>query len=440
MSVDNDATRGPQSHPRPVPLRYGARSRVRRTLRRVVWKVPPGPWPADLEGRQWYPRVRNALRRAAPALALYVTARVAGTLVLALWAWHTGKDPLRLLGHSWDSVWYARIADRGYGTVVHTKADPTRVFSDLAFFPLYPTLVRAVRTVLSLDFVHAGLLVSWTAAVVAAWGIYAVGERLHGRRVATLLVALWGLLPHAIIQSMAYSESLMTALAAWALYAVLTGRWLWAGGLAVFAGLARPNGIAVAAAVSLAAVWHLCVLWRGRSPTGRLLRAGQIWRPGTSAILAPLGWSGYVLWVGWQKNDPLFGYFQVQRKWGSEFDFGQDALESVRLMVLGHVRIIYPMTVAVAALAVVLLMMLVLDRPPLALVVYSAVLLVLALGTTRFFGVKPRFLLPAFPLLLPVAIGMAKARRRTVAVTIGALAGLSFCYGTYVLALAITAP
>ncbi|MGP3984069.1 hypothetical protein [Streptomyces sp. KR80] len=398
----------------------------------------PGVRPVRLRPR-WHTRAGSALLRAAPALGVYAAVRLTGLTCMALWAWHAGKDPRKLLAQSWDSIWYARVVEHGYGTAVHS-ADPSRLYSDLAFFPLYPAVVRVIRTVLSLGFVHAGLLVSWAAAAAAAWGIYAVGERLHGRRAATLLVVLWGVLPHAIIQSMAYTESLMTAFAAWTLYAVLTGRWLWAGTLSVLAGLSRPNGVAVAAAVSMAAAWHICQLWRNRGPDSLSLCARQDWRLWAGAAIAPLGWLTYVLWVGWQKDSLFFGYFRVQRRWGSEFDFGQDAWASVRDMVLGREHITYPMTVTVVSLAVVLFVLLMMDRPPVALLVYSAVLLVITVGGARYFGSKPRFLLPAFPLLLPVAVGMARARLRTVGVTVGALAGLSCCYGTYLLAIAGSAP
>jgi hypothetical protein len=41
-----------------------------------------------------------------------------------------------------------------------------------------------------------------------------------------VLTLLWGVLPVAIVQWMGYTEPLFTTLAAWALYGVLTGRWL----------------------------------------------------------------------------------------------------------------------------------------------------------------------------------------------------------------------
>ncbi|MEU3509801.1 hypothetical protein ABZ733_18245 [Streptomyces longwoodensis] len=42
-------------------------------------------------------------------------------------------------------------------------------------------------------------------------------------------------------------------------------------------------------------------------------------------------------------------------------------------------------------------------------------------------------LLPAFPLLLPLALHLARSRLRTLVVLLTALAGVSFFYGTYLL-------
>ncbi|MEW2400883.1 hypothetical protein [Streptomyces sp. NPDC046862] len=371
------------------------------------------------------PHVRSVARPRPPtlalALALFLAARLAGVAVLAVIAWAHGKDPLRLLGRSWDSNWYLGIAAHGYGRIEYY---PPKIASDYAFFPLYPGLLRAVTEVTPLGGGAAGLVVAWGAAGAAACGLYAVGQRLYGRGVATALVLLWGVLPHSVLLSLAYTEPVLTALAAWSLYAVLTGRWVWAGVLASLAGLARPNGLAVAAAVLVAAA-HEVLRRRGRNVSHRL------W---TGAALAPLGWCGYVLWVGARTGDPLGGYFAVQRRWGSRFDFGVGAWHQAEHLVLNGGRFVFPMAMVVVAVAIVLFALLVVDRPPLVLVVYSGVLLVIALGGAGYFECKPRFLLPAFPLLLPPAralVRTARARPWHATVVVGALAGLSCAYGAF---------
>ncbi|MEU6373479.1 mannosyltransferase family protein [Streptomyces sp. NPDC046909] len=362
------------------------------------------------------------------ALGLFAVARLTGTAVLAATAWATGHGPLRLLARSWDSRWYLRIAEHGYGYTAHPH--PGISFSDLAFFPLYPALVRTVTALTPLGSGAAGLLVSWTAASAAAVGIHALTARLHGRAVATAAVVLWGLLPHSVVLSMAYTEPVLTACAAWALYAVLTGRWLWAGTLAALAGLARPNGFAVAAAV-LVTAGHEVFLRRGKV-------THRLW---TGIALAPLGWLSYVLWVGHREGDPLGGYFDVQRRWGSRFDFGRGALGFVRHLLLSSDRLLYPVALLIVAAAVVLYALLLADRAPLPLLVYSGVLLLITLGGSGFFESKPRFLLPAFPLLLPLAralVRTARARPWHAALVAGALAGLSCGYGAYLVVLADT--
>ncbi|MFD9796149.1 hypothetical protein ACFWXK_34920 [Streptomyces sp. NPDC059070] len=371
------------------------------------------------------PRRLTALRRAAPALGLFAAARLTGVLVLAGWSWHLGRSPRALLATAWDADWYIKIAANGYGRTLYWPSGVVQ--SDLAFFPLYPSLLRAVRTALPVAGGTAGLLVSWTAAFAAAWGIHAVGERLYGRRTATALVLLWALLPHSVVLSMAYTEPLMTALAAWALWAVLERRWLWAGGLAALAGLSRPNAVAVAAAVTVAAA---AALWRG-GPGVR--RDWRVWAAGAAA---PLGWCGYVLSVGVRKGDPLHGYFAVQAAWTSRFDFGRGSLRFVRKLATGPFDLGYTMAFLITAAALLLFALFLLERPPLPLLVYTAVLVLIAVGGSGFFESKPRFLLPAFPLLLPLAAALTKARPGPAVTVTAALAGLSFAYGAYLLTLA----
>lgn len=365
------------------------------------------------------------------ALALFALARFSGATVLALVALRHGKEPFAVLGTSWDATWYLGIAEHGYGKVLQGTYN---VMSDRAFFPLFPALIRAVAAVTPLAAPGAALLVAWGASAAAAYGMWLTGARLRGRATATALVLVWGLLPHSVVLSMAYTEPLLTAFAAWSLYAVLTGRWLWAGTLAALAGLARPNGFAVAAAVVAGAAWEL---WRRR---GRVSPAPwgspRLW---AGAALAPLGWSAYVLWVGLRTGDPLGGYFEVQRKWGSVFDYGHGTLDYAKHLLRERDGFVPPMALMLVLAAVLLFALLLAERVPLPLVVYSGVLLMVTLGGAGFFSSKPRFLLPAFPLLLPLAVALArtaKARPWHATVVVAALAGLSFAYGAYLVVLA----
>ncbi|MGW1198584.1 hypothetical protein ACWD4B_22500 [Streptomyces sp. NPDC002536] len=404
--------------------------------------APAAAYGGPLRGRA----VPGVLRRAVPALLVYAGVRALGVVVLAVWGLSDGKDPLTLLSARWDSLWYARIAEHGYGYTLHLSGG--RVHSDLAFFPLLPALERGLSAVLPLSTGEAGLVVSAVASLGAAGALFAIGELCHGRRAGIALAALWAALPVGIVQSMAYSESLFTALAAWSVYCVLTGRWVWAGSLAALAGLTRPVGAAAVAAVWITAA---VLLWRRRvrgagncaishdAPADDLLTGrSKIRRTGPGgrrrillgAALAPLGWLGYVAWVG-VRTGSVTGYLDVQGGWGNGFDGGLAFGRFVGGLLDG------PGFAGGLALLVGVALVLwlyaagVRRRQPLPLLVYGGVVLLLALTAKGYFGSKPRLMLPAFPLLLPLAAAVARLRTVRAAATVGAVALASAVYGAF---------
>ncbi|WFB11873.1 glycosyltransferase family 39 protein [Streptomyces sp. LX-29] len=365
------------------------------------------------------------LRRAAPALLAYAGTRLLGLAVLAIWAAVAGESPHRLLSARWDSLWYARIAADGYGYSVSVPAGAdVRVHSDLAFFPLLPWLERLLAEISPLSHADAGLLVSALASLVAAWGIFAVGDLLYGRRAGTTLVVLWAALPVGIVQSMAYSESLFTALAAWGVYAVLCGRWVTAGVLAALAGLTRPVGAAVVAAVWLTAAATLLPGRRG--PRDRAERRRML----LGLALAPLGWCGYVVWVGIH-TESVTGYLDVQGGWGNGFDGGLAFAGFIGEQLTGPTFLGGAALLVGVALLLWLYVACVRQRQPLPLLVYGGVVLLLALSAKGYFGSKPRLLLPAFPLLLPIALALARLRPVRAGLLLGALGLVSALYGAF---------
>jgi len=374
------------------------------------------------------------LRRAAPALLGYAAVRALGIAVLVLWSEARGRSAYTLLTARWDALWYTRVADLGYGYEVRLPNGD--VHSNLAFFPLLPWLERLVAAVSPLSSADGGFLVSLLASLAAACGIYAVAEHVHGHRAGVCAVLLWAVLPVGVVQSMAYSESLFTALAAWALFAVLTGRWLAAGALAVLAGLTRPVGLAVVAAVWAAG--SLCLL-RGRSTEpdgGARLPARAAPRDRLRLLLgmalAPLGVAGYVLWVGRRTGDGVFGYLKVQAGWRNGFDGGYAFARFVAGKFTSFPSVLAGLgLVAGVALVVWLYVLCVRQRQPLPLLVYAGVVTALALCASSYFGSKPRLLLPAFPLLLPPAMALAKRGRRTTTAVLGACAVISAVYGAF---------
>ncbi|MEV5453772.1 mannosyltransferase family protein [Streptomyces sp. NPDC052535] len=383
----------------------------------------------DLEtrtaGRLGAPGPSGALRRAAPALLGYAAVRALGLLALAVWSAARDKSAYTLLTARWDSLWYTRVAEQGYGYEVRLPNGD--VHSNLAFFPLLPWLERLGAAVSPLSYADAGFVVSLLASLAAAWGIFAVADHVYGRRAGVCAVLLWAVLPVGIVQSMAYSESLFTALAAWSLYAVLTGRWVTAGTLAALAGLTRPVGLAVAAAVWAAA---LTAYVRDRREGGT--DGGHGVRRVLGMLLAPLGAAGYVLWVGHRTGKGPFGYLDVQAGWRNGFDGGVAFARFVAGKFTSFPAALAGVGLIVAvALLARLCVVCVRQRQPLPLLVYAGVVTVLALCASSYFGSKPRLLLPAFPLLFPLAVALARLRTARSAAVVCGVAAVSAVYGAF---------
>ncbi|SCD48166.1 Dolichyl-phosphate-mannose-protein mannosyltransferase [Streptomyces sp. BpilaLS-43] len=382
------------------------------TLPRPASGAPPRPAGVRL-------RARAALAAAAPALAAYAAVRAVGLVVLQVWASAAGKDAWHLLGGRWDSVWYQRIAENGYGYTA-TLPDGT-LHPDLAFFPLLPALERSLAAVTPLTVRDAGIALAWLAGLCAAWGVYAVGARLHGRRAGVVLAALWGAYPTAFVQSMAYTETLFTALAAWALYAVLRDRWVVAGALSVLAGLTRPSAAALIAALAVTAAVALVREYRSGARPGLPRRRARML---LGVCLAPLGWLAYVVFVAVREGG-AFAYFEVQAEWGNSIDGG-------RALAAFIARLPLPAALGLcAALGLLgwLVVLCVRQRQPLPLLVYGIAVVVVSLIGSGYFGSRPRLMMPAFPLLLPPALALL--RLRTTARTAGVLTVLALASAGY---------
>ncbi|MET8806076.1 glycosyltransferase family 39 protein [Streptomyces sp. NPDC004546] len=389
-------------------------------------------------------RLRAAARRHGPVLALFGALKLTGFLsflyLLSSAGDYRAKDP-RFGGgaHAWDVLatwdgwWYQQIALHGYDPrLVHVPGATgliTLEGNSAAFFPLYPALMRMVMAVTGLGPYGAGMLVSVLASFAAALGVYAVAERFGGRRAGLAAAGLWAVWPGSGVEWAVYSDSLYVALAAWTCHAVMTRRWVTAGVLAFAAGLNRPTAAALIAGVGVAALLSLL-----RRQTDDSLR------PLLAAALAPLGLIGYLVWVGDRMGD-LGGYFKLQSgAWAHEFDYGRQTLEVLTSVPVGHFGgylFAYPFAdvigVGVVLLAFALLPLLLRLRPPAVLVVHTVLTLALVLGSQQIFANVSRYLLPCFPLFLPLAVAMRRLSLPVQCTLLGIAALASGSYAGYAL-------
>ncbi|MEU6481767.1 hypothetical protein ABZ858_33850 [Streptomyces sp. NPDC047017] len=380
------------------------------------------------------------MRRHGPVLAAYGGLKLAGFAVFMYLLdsagdyrakaprFGGGAHPWDVLA-TWDGWWYQQIAAHGYHPALTPVPGATGLGTlqenSAAFFPLYPALMRLVSELTGLGLYGAGLLVSVVASFAAALGVHAVAERLGGRRAGIAAAGLWAVWPGSGIEWAVYSDSLYVALAVWACHAVLDRRWLTAGLLTFAAGLNRPTAVALIAALAVAAV---LVLHR---------RQDGVWRPVTALAVAPLGLLGYLAWVGLRMGE-LGGYFTLQRgAWAHTFDYGEQTLDVLTSVAVGHSDYLfaYPFAdmigVGAVLLSLALLPLLIRLRPPVTLVVYTVVTMVLVLGSQQIFGNVSRYLLPAFPLFLPLAVALRRLRPPLLFTLLGIAALASGSYAGY---------
>lgn len=131
----------------------------------------------------------------------------------------------------WDSEYYIAIATQGYARLQY-----------MAFFPLYPLLMRGVMTAVS-DPVLAGLLVTNVAELVMFTVLYRLVEEDFGADRAYHTVLYFAIFPSAFFLSAVYTEALFLCFSTLSFYQIRRGRWLLAGIFAACAGLTRPDGM-----------------------------------------------------------------------------------------------------------------------------------------------------------------------------------------------------
>jgi hypothetical protein len=365
----------------------------------------------------------RVLHGAAPSL-VWLAVRLVGLLVLQ---WLSAVNGERLRGRLvlWDGQWLLNIAGNGYDRVSPSLVDAfgrRTPETPLAFFPGYPLLVGLTRFVTGTGLVTAGSLVSLVAGLVLAHGLTRLGSLVPGgsRRAGLLLTALVAAAPMGVVWSMTYSEGLFCACAVWALVALLRRDWVLAGWCTALAGVVRPTAAALLAAVGLAALVAV-------------LRRRDAWRPWAAALLAPIGLLGYLWFVASRTGSPL-GWFALQRRgWNSKFDGGAATLRFTADVLATGRSVLEVGTVVVLASSILLLLLCVRRGMPWPLWLYAAGVIIMDLGANGLMNSKARLLLPAFTLLVPVAVTLSRRRPTHALALVAAVILASAWFGGYAL-------
>lgn len=328
----------------------------------------------------------------------------------------------------WDSVWYLRIAQDGYGSV-HSHAQA-------AFYPLYPLLMRVLGWVVGSPLV-AGILVSLACFLGALVLLHRLAALELGERDARATVLLVAFFPTAFFFSAVYSESLFLLVTVGAFLAARRGRWAVAGALGGLAALTRNSGVLL--------LVPLAILFVQQERHGARRRAAWL-------ALVPLGLAVYLGYSAIALGDALAPY-HAQALWLRHFEPLGALTGGVRAAWLGLRQLVHgspapryfgenlgdPFHVAGDSLMLLgfLVFALVacvgaLRRLPLAYGVYAAVALAVTLSyplDAQPLMSLPRYMLVLFPLQMWLARWTGERRGAERAVGVSAvLLGLFAAY------------
>jgi hypothetical protein len=205
----------------------------------------------------------------------------------------------------YDSGWYFQIARNGFHYTPEGR-------DTIAYFPVYPLLMRYVGRAFGRspgDIYFGGIVVSWTAFVIAMVVLYYLAALDLPRRRAERAAVLAAIFPFAFFFGVVYTESTFLMFAVATFYLFRTRRWIAGGVCGALATASRVNGILMLPALA----W---IVWRTAENTPR-----DRWLAGIGLALVTAGVGAYSLFVYQLTTIPggshnPFEWAAAIRRWG----------------------------------------------------------------------------------------------------------------------------
>lgn len=197
----------------------------------------------------------------------------------------------------WDSEHYTNIAQSGY-TFAGVR------WPNVAFFPLYPLLIRGAAPLVRDNIALAALLVAHVALFCALLLLYDLLVRDLGRVIAFRTILLLLAFPTAFFFVAGYTESLALALTVAAVWTIRRERWWLAGIVGALLAMTRVPGVLIAPVIGIAYMQQQQWRWRSIRP------------PLLAMLLPPLGLGLFMVYQWWRFQTP-WAFLIAQRSWNN---------------------------------------------------------------------------------------------------------------------------
>jgi hypothetical protein len=209
----------------------------------------------------------------------------------------TPADPTYLdyTGTMWDATWYRHIAESGYPHTLPVAPDGRVAQNAWAFFPLFPSLVRAVMAVTGGTWVVLAPLIALALGLLAMLVVHAVTADALARADVDERAKRWGpLLTVALLSTsasapvlqVAYTESAALLGVATVLWTVQRRRYALAALAVVAVGLTRAVALPLAAVVVVHGISRLRAARRSDEPHEQVFPRRSRVAVGGLAVLA----------------------------------------------------------------------------------------------------------------------------------------------------------
>jgi Gpi18-like mannosyltransferase len=209
----------------------------------------------------------------------------------------------------WDGRAYEKIAATGYQFKNNGKG------YNVAFFPLFPLLIRAGMS-LGLSAAVAGTVINSLAFLGALVVLYLWVQERHGQKAARWSTAALAWCPFSLFGTVVYTEGLFLLCSTAALRAFDRQQYIWAAVWGALTSATRPPGIALVPT-------FLVTAWREKRGVLAYL----------TAIACSAGLLLYMLYC-WQQFDQPLAFLLAQRGWRPPQKFFGAAWVSLFLQVL----------------------------------------------------------------------------------------------------------
>ncbi len=205
----------------------------------------------------------------------------------------------------WDANNYHRIAQGGYS--FHTE---NGAYTTLAFFPLYPWLIRVVNVFVN-NYIISGILLSSLLYAGACAFMYKLLALDYNKSTAIRAIIYISVFPHSLFFGVMMNESMLFITSVATLYYIRKHNWALVGIMGALAALSRMAGLLLAIPAAVEWLEHYKIFEKLRQK-----KIGEIWKlfysKGLWIFLMLLG-TGIYLFCNYKTTGEWFKFLEYQK-------------------------------------------------------------------------------------------------------------------------------